>query len=150
MTPRDIIGMPDLLVRDGLSRTVCALIAARDGNVDLDRDEFEYDLDGQAAEALEARITTRVKSEETWDNGDGRDGVDVVCLDGRAVAVVRESGYDSYAYQIALLDRAALDEMVAAARALRRSRVSDMEEVDLDDGVAERLGLDHPAAPACG
>lgn len=146
ITLRDIIAMPDLHVEDGLGRVACALIADRDGAVDLNEHEFSYDLESDQAKAFASRITTHVKIEEIVDYGDGREGLDVVCLDGKPVAAVTESGYDYYTYEVAVADLAALDAMVAAARALRKSRLREMTETGLDEDVAQILKLE-PSGP---
>jgi len=140
-TLRDIIDLPDQGVYPGINRVVRALIVERDGNVDLDLHEFSYDLDGAAAQALEARVTVRVKYEDLWDGGDGREAVDVVCLDGRPVAVVMETGYDSYNYTVEVIDLRGLDELVDAVRSLRVSKMANLTEADLDADVSARFRL---------
>lgn len=149
-TPQFILDLPDDYAhKAGVHSTVVrALLADRDSALDLDTYASLFDLDGEAADALEERIAIHAKFEETWDDGDGRDGLHVVHFDGKPVAIVREQGYDQYNHAIAVIDLAALDALADAVRGLRKNTLQKVTETALDADVHVLLDLkDVEAAP---
>ena len=147
-TPQDILNCPDKHIHKGFDqRVVRALVAERDRFLDLNVNEYWFDLDGPAAKALDERVSVHVKEEEIVDMGDGRDGLDVICLDGKPVAIVREQGYDNFGYLFVILDLKGVDEIADAVRAMQKDTLCDMSETAVDADIREDLGLKDIEAP---
>jgi hypothetical protein len=146
-TPAFLVALPDVNVQPGFTRSVHAVVTGRDGHVDADMYEQHYDFNGEAGRALEARVSVHVKQEEIVDMGDGRYALDVIHFDDRPIAIVNESGYDSFDHQIVVLDMEAVDELLEAVRALLIPKVDLTVETGMDVDVTSVLKLKPAAKP---